>query len=80
MKIMAKTKLRILRWYQGVYVPPPKNEPGSGIVFIGVGFYIQPPLARFIRESIVFYLKHWQWVWSTIIALLSLWAAVLALK
>lgn len=27
-----------------------------------------------------FYLKHWQWILSTIIAIISLYAAVLAIK
>lgn len=80
MCIISKVKHRIAQWYQGTYVPPPKNDPNSSIVFVGLGFYLQPPLARILLAVANFYRNNWQWIWSTLIALLSLWAAVLALK
>lgn len=80
MGAISTIRNKIASWYQGTYVPPPKNAPNSGVVFIGHGFYVQPRLARYIGAVIRFYFRHWQWLWSTVIAVASLYVAVLALK
>jgi hypothetical protein len=64
--------IRLKTWYRGVYVPPPENKPGSGVVFIGLGFYVQPPLARLIKRAIEFWLKHWQWIIGTVLAVIGI--------
>ena len=79
MRAFSAIRLRIATWYQGTYVPPPKNDPNSRIVFIGFGFYVQPRLARVLGAIAGFYVRHWQWVWSTFIGL-GLFIASLALK
>ena len=80
MSILSTICNKVADWYRGTYVPPFENDPNSSIVFIGTGFYIQPPLARAIGAVAGFYLRHWQWVWSTIIGIIGVYVAVLALK
>ena len=80
MGILSTLRNKFAIWYRGTYVPPPENDPSSSVVFIGRGFYAQPRLARVIGVVAKFYTLHWQWVWSTIIAVIGLYVAVLALK
>ena len=42
-------------WYRGKYIPPPKNDPNSPVVFISVGHY-EPPL---FAKAVSFWVKHW---------------------
>jgi hypothetical protein len=71
---------RIANWYRGKYIPPPADDPDSLIVIISPGHYEQPFLARLIGAVWGFYARHWQWVWSTIIGVVALYLAALALK
>ncbi len=80
MSILSRFRQKFAVWYRGTYIPPPENDPNSSVVFIGFGFYVQPPLARVIGAIAKFYSLHWQWVWSTILAIIGLYVAVLALK
>ena len=61
-----------MKWHQGVYVPPPPNDPNSSIIFISPGHYDRPLLARFIDIAYRFWLAHWQWVIGTGIAIVAL--------
>jgi hypothetical protein len=36
---------RLARWWEGRYIPPPKND-NSGIIFITLGRYERPALRR----------------------------------
>ena len=36
--------------------------------------------AKALRAFVAFYLRHWQWIWSTVIAVAALYVAALALK
>jgi len=71
----------IRRWYNGT----PKttvieNDPNS-MVFFGPIFSTEYHwTARLARALVAFYLKHWQWIWTTVIAVSALFVAVLALK
>jgi hypothetical protein len=67
---------KIKDWYRGKYVPPPKNDPNSGVVFISPGYYEQPLLAKIIGGLCHFYLKHWQWVIGTMIAIIGIIVAL----
>lgn len=67
---------KIKDWYRGKYVPPPENDPNSGVVFISLGYYEQPLLAKIIGGLCRFYLKHWQWVIGTIIAIIGIIVAL----
>jgi len=66
---------KIRSWYQGTYVEP-QNDPRSMFVFM-TGTYRRHWTARCARVFVEFYLRHWQWVWGTIVALV---AACLAAK
>jgi hypothetical protein len=68
----------VRRWYEGEFVPH-ENDSDSQVVFIG-GWQRRHWTAEVARSIVKFYGQHWQWVWSTIIAVGSLIAAVLALK
>lgn len=68
----------VKRWYQGKFVPH-ENEPNSPVVFLGWN-YERHWTAKTARVLVEFYLAHWQWLIGTVIAVLSLWVAVLALK
>lgn len=65
-------KQRVLDWYEGTYVPPPPNEPGSPIIFISAGHYEQPPLAKALKWLGNFWLKHWQWIIGTVIGVIGI--------
>ena len=69
---------KIKEWYEGEWVPF-ENNPNSSIVLIG-GSYRRHWTAEIARKLISFYLNHWQWCWGTIIALVSLYVAIIALK
>jgi len=71
---------RFADWYRGKYIPPPENDPDSSFVIFSLGYYEQPWLAKLLGVAWSFYVRYWQWVWSTIIALLGLYLAALALK
>lgn len=46
-----------------------------------LGFYTERHWTSDVAHALwEFYLRHWQWIWSAIIALASLWVAILALK
>jgi hypothetical protein len=65
-------------WYGGELVIEP-NEPDS--VFILPLMYKRYHwTAKAARTVVSFYLRHWQWVWGTIIGIASLWVAVLSMK
>jgi len=69
---------RIKRWYEGDWIAW-ENDPNDSIIVIG-GNYERHWTAEIARLLVSFYLKHWQWCWGTIIALVSLYVALLALK
>ncbi len=80
MGISSRAFKAVASWYRGRYVSPPENDPDSTIVIVSAGHYEQPLIASVIAVLAGFYIRHWQWVWSTILALLGLYLAVLALK
>jgi hypothetical protein len=72
MGILTRIKIRIATWYQGAYVPPPKNDPDSRIVFIGTGFYIQPRLAQILGCIGRFLRAEWKWFFWLLFAIVGL--------
>jgi hypothetical protein len=68
MKFVKKLK----DWYRGKYVPPPTNDPSSGLVFISPGHYEQPVLAKLLGGVVRFYLAHWQWIIATAVAVIAI--------
>jgi hypothetical protein len=68
----------IANWYEGEYVLY-DNPPDSCVVKIG-GSYKRHWTASLARIFVSFYLKHWQWIWTTTIAIFSIWIAIIALK
>ena len=59
---------KIKKWYQGKLVYP-ENEPDSGVIFISPGYYEKPFLAKFISLVIQFWLKNWQFMIGTLVAI-----------
>ena len=64
-------------WYNGKYVQP-DNPPHSHVIF--GGYFEYHWTARIARAVVAFYSRKWEWIWSMLIALASLWAAIAALK
>lgn len=62
-------------WYNGKMVVPESH----GFVIFGPHFEYHWT-ARIARALVAFYLRKWEWIWTTLIAVASLWVAVLALK
>jgi hypothetical protein len=67
---------KIKTWYRGRYVPPPPNDPGSPIVFISPGHYEQPMVAKILGVVATFWLKHWQWIIGTVLAVAAIVVAL----
>ena len=71
----------IKRWYHGdTKIHEFENDPQSTIVIFPMIYTEYHWTAKFARTIVRFYLRHWQWVWSTIIAVLGVYVAVLSLK
>jgi hypothetical protein len=68
MRFLEKLK----KWYEGVYVPPPPNDPHSYIQFVSPGDYDRPWLARAIDAVCIFFKNHWQWATTTILAVIAI--------
>jgi hypothetical protein len=49
-------KQRLARWWEGRYIPPPKND--GGIVFVSIGWYERPALRRAFDFSVDWLRKH----------------------
>jgi hypothetical protein len=64
-------------WYRGRYVPPPPNDPSSGVFLISPGRYEQPALARILGAIGRFYLAHWQWIIGTVLAAIAIIVTVM---
>lgn len=68
----------IERWYDGKLVPVEREpNPRSHIRML---HYKRHWSATTARVLVKFYLRNWQWVIGTTIAVVSLWVAVLAIK
>jgi len=58
---------KIKKWYYGEYKLF-ENDPNSPVIFVG-GYYVKHWTAKFANIVVKFYLEHWKWLWSTIIAI-----------
>lgn len=68
-------------WYDGESkMQEFENGPDSSIAFMPYVYTEYHWSAKIARAIVDFYSRHWQWVWSTIMAVLGLYVAVLALK
>jgi hypothetical protein len=64
----------IANWYKGKYIPPPDNDPSSSIVFLSLGHYKQPLLAKILGAIGRFIATEWKWLLGFILAVLALYA------
>jgi hypothetical protein len=72
---------RIRRWYEGEgKIREFDNSPDSSIFVMPLMYTEWHWSAKIARVLVAFYLRNWQWLWGTSIALLSLYVAFLALK
>lgn len=62
---------KIKTWYKGELILP-SNDPDSPIVRLSPGHYKRPFPATIICSLIKFWLKHWKWVITTILAIIGL--------
>ena len=62
---------RIQRWYHGEQrITEPDNDPRSAFVIMPSDYVEYHWSARIARALVGFYLKHWQWIWTTFVAVL----------
>jgi hypothetical protein len=72
---------KVRRWYSGNSVVETfENDPSSTIFIAPMVYTDYHWTAKLARALVGFYLRHWQWVWSTVLTLAGLWLAVLALR
>jgi len=64
------------RWWQGTYVPPAPNDPHSSVVVISPGTYRLHWSSRAAHVICEFWLAHWQYVISTVIAVVGIFIAL----
>ena len=67
---------KIKAWYRGRYVPPEPNVPNSGLVFLSVGHYEQPAIAKLLGVLGRFWLANWQWVVGSMLAIVGIVVAL----
>jgi len=58
---------KIKKWYKGNLVY--QNKDDDTLVRIPGSYYEQPPLAKLIKWLGDFWLKHWKWILTTLIAI-----------
>lgn len=68
----------LLAWWHGKFEPY-ENDPNSSLIFIG-GYQKRHWTSNVAHFLVDFYFKYWQWIWTTGIAIIGLWLAILALK
>jgi hypothetical protein len=73
---------RIRAWYEGTHKTiRHDNDPGSDVWFMPSFVTEYHWTARFAHALVEFYLRHWQWLWTTVIAVGGLMLSVyLALR
>lgn len=72
---MLKT---IKRWYNGSEKIT-KGESGTDYVFMPAPYTDFHWSALIARAFVNFYLKYWQWVWATTVAVFGIYVAYLAI-
>lgn len=68
-----KLKEKIENWYQGKYIPPPKNDHDSTFIFLSPGHYEKSTGAKIVE----FHSKHWTVLVPIYLALLGVFVTVL---
>lgn len=76
MKIIQKIK----NWYRGSYIQPTLEEIFDRYGTTPLENHFKPPLlAKILNAMGHFWLKHWQWIIATIIALIGIYLLYLQL-
>lgn len=68
---------QIKQWWSGEFTPTPLKSVLSGEAFENV---TRPWPVRVGRAIWRFYMRHWQWLWSTAIAVVTIYVSALAIK
>lgn len=72
--------LRIQRWYNGESKIQEFENDDPSIIIIPFIYTEYHWSAKIARTIVGFYLRNWQWIWSTIMTVIGLYVAILALK
>lgn len=63
----------IRRWYEGeAKVRTYPNDPSSALYIFPSPYAEYHWTAKFARALVVFYLEHWKWIWTTVIAVVAI--------
>ena len=74
MKMLKRLLKKVSKWYKGTYVHY-EDDPDSSVIVIG-GYFNRHWTASLTRILVNFYLGHWKWMWSTVIAVVALIVAL----
>ena len=72
-KHSLRTKIR--QWYRGKFIP--ENNLNSDVIIVVDGFHKRHWTAHFARTLVTFWLKHWQWIIGTAIAITGLFTVLI---
>lgn len=67
-----RMKKALNKWWEGTYVPPPKNDPNSSLFFIGPGTYELHWTSKAAHAVKHFWVNYWQWCFSAAFATIGL--------
>lgn len=69
----------VKEWYNGeVKIYEFDNDSDDGSLYVMPMIYTEYHwTAKAARNVVTFYIQHWQWIWSTLIAFLALYATVI---
>ncbi len=72
---------KIQRWYEGECKLVEYNNDPDSSVFIMPSFHTEYHwTAKLTRSLVSFYQRNWQWIWSSLLTIVGIYVAVLALK
>lgn len=72
---------KIKNWYEGEgKFQTFENDPDSNIFIAPIIYTDFHWTAKIARILVKFYLRNWQWLWGTVIAIVALYVAIKGLK
>lgn len=70
---------KIKRWWQGEYIPPPRDNPNSPVIIVSIGFYRRHWTARAVSAIFAFVAHEWKWLIPVLLTLAGLIIAAIKL-
>ena len=61
------------KWWQGTYVPPPRDDPYSSVIVFSQGTYRLHWSSKVAHVGFDFWMKYWQWCIGVTLAVIGIW-------